>query len=96
AGLAAIAGDGSAVLAVEGLSATQGSQVYETWFIGSTGTPVAVGGFAVDRDGVARFTTRPGPVEPGVTVALTLEPAPGATEPGGPVVVSGVATAPSS
>lgn len=91
-GLAAVAADGSVVLALHGLKPTTGSEVYEAWMIGSSGTPVAVGGFTVDESGTARFRTRPGPTQPGVTLALTHEPGPGSTQARGPIVASGVAT----
>ena len=91
-GLAAVAADGSVVLALHGLKPTAGSEVYEAWMIGSSGTAVAVGGFTVDEGGTARFRTRPGPTQPGVTLALTHEPGPGSTQARGPIVASGVAT----
>jgi anti-sigma-K factor RskA len=93
-GAAAVRSDGSVVLAVEGLAATTGSEVYETWLIPGDGTPVPVGGFEVGADGFATFETRSGPGEAGAIVALTLEPSPGATTPTLPIVASGVATAP--
>ena len=91
-GLAAVAPDGSVLLALHGLQPTAGSEVYEAWLIGSSGTAVAVGGFTVDESGTARFRTRPGPTQPGVTLALTHEPGPGSTQARGPIVASGVAT----
>jgi len=95
-GIAAVAPDGSVVLALHGLKPTTGSEVYEAWMTGRSGTPVAVGGFTVDEDGTARFRTRPGPGEPGVTLSVTHEPGPGSTAARGPLVASGVATAPDS
>lgn len=95
-GIAAVAPDGSVVLAMRDLPATSGSQVYETWVIIEGQAPLAVGGFTVDADGTAGFRTRPGPTPPGATIALTLEPNPGNTAPMGPVVSSGVTTAPPS
>ena len=92
-GIAAVAPDGSVVLAMRDLPATSGSQVYETWVIVGE-TPVAVGGFTVDANGTAGFTTRPSTTPPGAVIALTLEPNAGNTAPMGPVVSSGVAAVP--
>ena len=89
-GLAAVAADGSVHLVVRGLGANTGTTVYEAWVINATG-PIAIGGFTVGADGVGYLTTPAGPGAAGVTVALTLEPGPGATKPAGPVVSSGVA-----
>jgi anti-sigma-K factor RskA len=82
------------VLAVRDLPPTTGNQVYETWVINGAEAPLAVGGFTVDANGTATFTTRPAPTQPGSVIALTLEPAAGNTAPMGPVVSSGVAPAP--
>ncbi|MDQ3128051.1 MAG: anti-sigma factor, partial [Chloroflexota bacterium] len=93
-GIAAVAADGSVVLAMRDLPATSGSQVYEAWVIVGEQAPVAVGGFTVDANGTAGFTTRPSTTPPGAVIALTLEPTAGNTAPLGPVVSSGVAAAP--
>jgi hypothetical protein len=93
-GIAAVGSDGSVVLAMRNLPATNGSQVYETWVIAPEQQPVAVGGFTVDADGTAGFTTRPFPTPPGAVIALTLEPNAGNLAPMGPVVSSGTAVAP--
>jgi Anti-sigma-K factor rskA/Putative zinc-finger len=93
-GIAAVAPDGSVVLAVRDLPATSGAQVYEAWVINGGQDPLAVGGFTVDANGTAAFTTRPAPTQPGAVIALTLEPSAGNTAPMGPVVSSGVAPAP--
>ncbi len=92
-GIAAVSSDGSVVLAMRDLPATNGSQVYETWVIVGEQAPVAVGGFTVDANGTAGFTTRPQATPPGAVIALTLEPMAGNTAPMGPVVSSGVAGA---
>ena len=89
-GLAVVAGDGSVHIVVRGLGANTGTTVYEAWVIDASG-PIAIGGFTVGADGIGYLTTPAGPGAAGVTVALTLEPAPGATKPGGPVISSGVA-----
>jgi hypothetical protein len=93
-GIAAVAPNGSVVLAMRDLPATSGSQVYETWVIIEGQDPLAVGGFTVDSNGIAGFATRPAVTPPGATIALTLEPNAGNTAPMGPVVSSGVTTAP--
>jgi hypothetical protein len=93
-GIAAVAPDGSVVLAMRDLPATTGSEVYETWVIRPDEAPQAVGGFTVDENGIATFTTRPTATPPGATIALTREPNAGSTAPLGPVVSSGVAPAP--
>jgi anti-sigma factor RsiW len=93
-GIAAVAADGSVVLAMRDLAATSGSQVYEAWVIVPTQAPVAVGGFTVDSAGTAAFTTRPATTPPGAVIAVTLEPNEGNTAPKGPIVAAGVATAP--
>jgi anti-sigma factor RsiW len=93
-GIAAVAADGSVVLAMRDLAATSGSQVYEAWVIVGGQAPVAVGGFTVDTAGTAAFTTRPATTPPGAVIAVTLEPNEGNTAPNGPIVAAGVATAP--
>jgi hypothetical protein len=90
AGLAAVAPDGSFALAIHGLPATSGSQVYEAWLIAPSGTPVPIGSFAVGSDGTGALTAAQVPVAPGLTVGLTREASAGATTPTLPMVVSGV------
>jgi anti-sigma-K factor RskA len=92
-GLAAVSPDGQVTLAMQGLQPTTGSEVYETWVIAGDGPPVAIGGFTVGPDGRATFDTETPPVEPGIVLALTLEPQAGMTAPTGPVVSSGTASA---
>jgi anti-sigma factor RsiW len=93
-GIAAVAADGSVVLAMRDLAATTGTEVYEAWVIGGDGVPVPIGGFAVGGDGTAVFTANATTAGPGVTLALTRERAPGATTPTLPIVSAGVATSP--
>jgi hypothetical protein len=93
-GIAAVATDGSVVLAMRDLAPTQASQVYEAWVIVGQSAPVPVGGFTVGSDGTAAFTTRPAPTPPGAIIALTLEPNEGNLAPMGPIVSSGVTGAP--
>jgi hypothetical protein len=90
AGLAAVAADGSFALAMHGLPATSGSQVYEAWLIAPSGTPVPIGSFAVGSDGTGTLTAAGVPVASGLTVGLTREANAGATTPTLPMVVSGV------
>jgi anti-sigma factor ChrR (cupin superfamily) len=90
AGLAAVAPDGSFALAIHGLPATSGSQVYEAWVIAPSGTPVPIGSFAVGSDGTGALTAAQVPVTSGLTVGLTREATAGATTPTLPMVVSGV------
>lgn len=92
-GLAAVSADGAVTLAMRDLPATSGDQVYEAWVIGSDGVPAALGGFKVGDAGTAFFTGDGQPTEPGAVLALTLEPAPGATQPTSPVISIGTATA---
>ena len=92
-GLAAVAADGSVALVMRDLVPTAGTQVYETWLIGSDGVPIPVGGFAVGGSGSASFTTAHASLGPGVTVALTLEEGPGAQTPRMPIIVLGTAAA---
>ena len=95
-GLAAVAADGSVAMVMSDLKPTVGSQVYETWLIGADGQPVAVGGFQVGGSGTASLVTAQATAEPGVTVALTLEPGPGATTPTQPIIAVGKASTQSS
>jgi len=95
-GIAAVAADGSVVLAMRDLAPTTGSQVYEAWVIVGDAAPVPVGGFAVGSDRTAGFTTKPSTTPPGAIIALSLEPAEGSTAPLGPIVSTGIAVAPPS
>jgi hypothetical protein len=95
-GIAAVAPDGSVVMAMRDLPATAGTQVYEAWVIVGQAAPVPVGSFTVGPTGTAGLTTQPVPTPPGSTIALSLEPAPGSTAPLGPIVAAGVSTAPKS
>jgi anti-sigma factor RsiW len=92
AGIAAVGSDGTVKLAIRGLNATAGSQVYEAWLIVGKNAPEPIGGFAVGSTGDATLQTH-GTTATGVIVALTLEPGPGATAPTLPIVASGAAQA---
>lgn len=93
-GLAAVGADGSVVLAMRDLPATTGTEVYEAWVIGADGVPVPIGGQSVGATGTLTLTAATSPAGPGVTLALTREPGPGATTPTLPILSIGVASAP--
>ncbi len=93
-GLAAIAPNGSVTMAVRDLVPTSGAQVYEAWAIVGDAAPAPLGGFGVGAAGTGRLDATGVPVEPGVVLALTLEPGPGATAPSSPPVAVGTALAP--
>jgi hypothetical protein len=95
-GLAAIRADGSIVLAMRGLDPTVGSEVYEAWVIVGDAAPQPVGGFKVGKSGTATFTSAVTPAVPGAILALTREPAAGATTPTMPIVALGTAIGPTS
>jgi anti-sigma factor RsiW len=95
-GLAAVGSDGGVALVMRDLAPTTGTQVYETWLIGSDGAPVPVGSFTVDASGTGSFATTQPNVGPGVTVALTRESGPGATTPTEPIIAAGEAQAQAS
>ncbi len=78
---------------MQDLAPTTGDQVYEAWVIGGDGTPVPLGSFKVGANGTASFAAGGLPVAPGIVLALTREPGPGATTPTLPIVSKGVATA---
>lgn len=80
-GLAAVGSDGSIQFAMQDLAPTSGSQVYETWAIVGDNAPVPLGSFQVDASGIASFTSQRGPADPGIVVAVSREPAAGATSP---------------
>ena len=92
-GLAAVSSSGDVTLAMQDLAPTSGDQVYEAWVIGGDGTPVPLGSFKVGANGTASFTAGGLAANPGIVLALTREPGPGATTPTLPIVSKGVATA---
>ncbi len=89
-GLGVVAADGTVNLAMRGLTATSGSQVYTTWSIGADGKPISLGDFRVGSDGVAVVSTKGPAAAAGAVLALTLEPLGGAQAPAGPIVAKGV------
>ena len=88
-GLAALGPDGEMAMAVRDLAPTTGNQVYEAWAIGSDGVPVPLGSATVGSAGTAFYTGGGLVAAPGEVLALTLEPAPGATAPSSTPVSSG-------
>jgi anti-sigma factor RsiW len=94
-GLAAVGANGSVAMVMRDLDPTSGTQVYEAWLIGAEGVPIPIGSFQVGASRTASFTTARASLGPGVTVALSLEPQPGATTPT-VVVAAGAAQAQSS
>jgi len=93
-GLAAVAADGRVHMAIRDLPPTSGTEVYEAWVIVGDGGPVPIGGFTVGPDRVGLLSDGGVPAEPGAVLALTREPAPGATAPTLPILASGTAIAP--
>jgi len=88
-GIAAVAPDGSVVMAMRDLPATTGTQVYAAWVIVGDAAPVPVGDFTVGPTGTAAVTTKAVQTPPGSIIALSLEPSQGSTAPRGTVVVTG-------
>lgn len=91
-GLAAITATGDVTMAMRDLAPTSGDQVYEAWVIGSDGVPLPLGSFQVGRGGTAFLDAEAVPASDGLVLALTLEPAAGATTPTMPIISKGVAT----
>jgi anti-sigma-K factor RskA len=91
-GLAAISSSGAVTLAMQDLDPTSGSTVYTAWVIGGDGVPVDIGSFAVGSGGTASFKADGVPTTAGLVLALTREPAAGATTPTMPIISKGVAT----
>ena len=85
--------DGAVTLAMQDLAPTSGAQVYEAWLIAEGGAPVPIGGFQVGGGGAASFIAPHATPGSGLTVALTLEPAAGATTPTQPIIAVGTARA---
>jgi len=92
-GLAAVNAAGDVTLAMQDLAPTSGSTVYTAWVIGGDGVPVDLGSFTVGSGGTASFSASGLPATAGIVLALTREPAPGATTPTMPIISKGVATA---
>ncbi len=93
-GFGVIGADGTVKLAMRGMAATTGSQVYTAWSIAGGAAPVSMGDFSVGSDGIALTTAHAPAATPGLVMAITLEPNAGNTAPQGPVVASGVTRGP--
>ena len=93
-GLGVIAADGRVELAMRGLSATPGREVYTAWAIGADGTPRSLGDFEVGGSGTGVATATSPVTGAGTVLAITREPQPGATAPTLPIVAAGAATTP--
>ncbi len=91
-GLAVVASDGSVQVIMRGLAPTSGARVYEAWLIAGLNAPVPIGSFTVGSDGSGYLAAGGAPAAAGVTVALTLEPGPGASTPTTPIISAGVAS----
>ena len=91
-GLAAVDDTGRVVFAMRDLAPTEGTQVYTAWAIAGADTPVNIGEFPVGNDGTGSLTTAAAVAAPGATLALTREPARGATTPSGAILATGVVT----
>ena len=91
-GLAAISASGQVTMAMQDLAPTSGSTVYTAWVIGGDGVPVPLGDFTVGNSGTGSLEASGAPATPGVVLALTLEPQPGAKTPTLPIISKGVAT----
>jgi hypothetical protein len=92
-GFAAVTSDGVGRIAMRDLAPTSGDAVYEGWVIVGDAAPVAIGGFTVGSDGFGFLEADGLPTEGGVVLALTREPAPGATVPTSDPVSTGTVTA---
>ena len=90
-GLAAVSQSGELTMAVQDLDPTTGSEVYEGWVIVGDAAPAPLGGFEVGDAGTGRLDSSGLPVEPGMTIALTREPSPGAQSPTLPILAAGTA-----
>lgn len=89
-GTAVVAADGRGVVLLDGTPSLSGSQVLEVWLIaGTTGSPVPAGAASLVGDGRAWVPLSGATASGGLTVAVTREPAPGATKPTLPILSSG-------
>jgi hypothetical protein len=89
-GMVAVSPEGEVAIVMRDLAPTKGTEVYEAWVIPNGGTAIAIGGFTPGPNGTATFRVEGTSATPGVTVALTHEPAPNQTVAQGPIVSSGV------
>ena len=92
-GIAAVTPDGQMRIAMRDLEPTSGNEVYEAWAILPDTAPAPLGSFQVAASG-SGYLEAPGlPTTPGMVLALTREPGPGATAPSSDPVSVGTATA---
>jgi hypothetical protein len=92
-GLGAVSADGDVAIVMRGLAPTAGTEVYEAWVIAGDDAPRPLGGFTVGPTGTGTFLAGGAPAAQGVTLALTREPAPGATTPTAPILSLGTTPA---
>jgi hypothetical protein len=90
-GLAAVGPDGTVTMAIQDLTPTMGDEVYQGWAIVGDAAPSPLGGFTVGDGGTGRLDSTGVTAEPGMTLALTREPGPGAQTPTLPILTAGVA-----
>ena len=91
-GLAVVGKAGTMSVVARGLAPTTGDSVYEAWVIAPKHAPAPIGSFTVGADGTGYMNGGPIPTISGpMTIALTHEPAPGATTPTLPIITSGSA-----
>jgi anti-sigma-K factor RskA len=88
-GIVAIGPDGRVAVVLRDLAATTGTEVYEAWVILGDDAPVPIGSFTPGPSGTATFISGQTAAVAGATVALTREPAPGATTPTAPILSVG-------
>jgi anti-sigma-K factor RskA len=93
-GIGVVGADGTVKIAMRGLPATTGSEVYTAWSISGGSAPVPIGEFTVGSDGTAVATAYAQAPGQGVVLAVTLEAHAGATTPTLPIVAKGVARPP--
>jgi hypothetical protein len=75
-------------MAVSGLKALPGGQVYQLWFFRRAGGPASAATFTVDDGGRAWVVVRvPAPLEETTAIVVTEEPAPESAAPTGPRVL---------
>ncbi len=93
-GLAAVGSDGRVAVVLRDLAPITGTEVYEGWVIIGENAPVPIGSFTPTANGTATFVSDPTAAQPGVVLAFTKEPGPGATTPTAPILSVGATTAP--
>jgi Anti-sigma-K factor rskA, C-terminal/Putative zinc-finger len=92
-GIAAVTPDGEMRIAMRDLAPTTGDEVYEAWVILPDTAPAALGDFQVGASGSGYLEAAGLPTQPGMVLALTREPGPGAMAPSSDPVSVGTATA---